>query len=99
MCIFTRSVFRVAELSNGFAGDLAQNEVSFMVLDGAMVAIASCALTIMHPGIGFHGRWADASFPFRIRKQGVESEMTTPTERSGSDGREAVEDRGGVKLG
>lgn len=57
LTLFTRSVFRVAELSGGFGGHLANDEVSYMILEGAMVAIASVLLTVMHPGIGF-GRQA-----------------------------------------
>ena len=31
LCTFTRSCFRIAELSQGFSGPLANNEVTFMV--------------------------------------------------------------------
>lgn len=60
MTTFTRSVFRVAELSGGFSGHLANDQVSYMILEGAMIIIASLVLTIMHPEIGF-GRvaWAE----------------------------------------
>lgn len=55
--IFVRSCFRVAELSGGFGGDLANDEVTFMVLEGAMVAVAAVALTIGHPGFVFGRYW------------------------------------------
>ena len=32
LCTFTRSCFRIAELSQGFSGPLANNEVTFMVI-------------------------------------------------------------------
>ncbi|KAA8650803.1 RTA1 domain-containing protein [Aspergillus tanneri] len=48
--IIVRSVFRCAELSAGLGGDLANDEVTFMVLEGAMIAIAVIALTVLHPG-------------------------------------------------
>jgi hypothetical protein len=69
-----------------------------MVLDGAMIVIATTTLTFMHPGIGFDGRWVDASFPFRIVKKGAQNEAVLLT---GSNIREEVEDResSGVKLG
>jgi hypothetical protein len=55
LTIFIRSCFRVAELSGGFHGPLASNEVSFMALEGAMVATACFCLTILHPGVCFKG--------------------------------------------
>lgn len=65
VCVFTRSVFRAAELSGGFAGHLANNEVSFMILDGAMIMIACGALTLLHPGYSFtRAGWAAAAYPF-----------------------------------
>ncbi|KFX95818.1 hypothetical protein O988_05614 [Pseudogymnoascus sp. VKM F-3808] len=65
VCIFTRSVFRAAELSGGFSGHLANNEVSFMILDGAMIMIACSAFTLLHPGYCFsRAGWAAASYPF-----------------------------------
>ena len=48
--ILIRCSFRVAELSDGFGGSLANNQVSFMILEGAMIIIASFFLTIAHPG-------------------------------------------------
>lgn len=65
ICVFTRSVFRAAELSEGFGGALANNEVSFMVLDGAMIMIACGAFTLLHPGYCFtKDGWAAASYTF-----------------------------------
>ncbi|OBT81689.1 hypothetical protein VE02_10059 [Pseudogymnoascus sp. 03VT05] len=65
VCIFTRSVFRVAELSGGFQGSLANNEVSFMVLDGVMIMITCLAFSVLHPGYGFtRAGWAAAAYPF-----------------------------------
>ncbi|KAF2269457.1 RTA1-domain-containing protein [Lojkania enalia] len=61
-CIFIRTCYRVAELSEGFDSDLWNNETAFLVLEGAMVLIATIGLTITHPGVAFQGRWADADF-------------------------------------
>ena len=58
IAVFIRSCFRVAELSEGFDGKLANQEVTFMILEGAMVAIASIALTIAHPGMIFGAFWS-----------------------------------------
>lgn len=70
ICIFVRSVFRVAELSAGFGGKLANDEVTYMILEGAMIVIASVTLTIMHPGIGF-GKvaWEEGDWHFRDRQE------------------------------
>lgn len=66
--IIVRSIFRVAELSGGFDGSLANNQITFMILEGAMVTIACSFLTFLHPGIAFRGTWSDANFTFRKRK-------------------------------
>lgn len=66
--ILTRSAFRVAELQGGFHGALANNQISFMVLEGAMITIACTCLTLLHPGIAFQGHWAEANFKFRPGK-------------------------------
>jgi hypothetical protein len=61
--IFVRSVFRCAELSEGFNGPLANDEVTFMVLEGTMIALACILLTAFHPGLVV-GReaWSAASW-------------------------------------
>jgi hypothetical protein len=41
----------VAELNGGYNSDLANDEVTFMILEGAMVSITCLYLTIMHPGM------------------------------------------------
>lgn len=69
LTIFIRSCFRVAELSGGFRGPLANNEISFMILEGAMIVIATTCLTFLHPGIAFGKSWEEADFHFRTRKK------------------------------
>lgn len=72
ICIYIRCVFRVAELSGGFNGHLANDEVTFMVLEGAMMTIATVAMSYWgHPGIGFNGRWGELNYNiFRKNKHG-----------------------------
>ncbi|KAI9924203.1 hypothetical protein MW887_007153 [Aspergillus wentii] len=55
--IFIRSIFRVAELKDGFDGALANDEVTFMILEGAMMSIACICMTVFHPGYCFEGKW------------------------------------------
>lgn len=60
LTIFIRSCFRVAELSGGFNGALANDQVTFMILEGMMVSIACIALTVAHPGLIFGRSWGIA---------------------------------------
>jgi hypothetical protein len=85
--IFVRSVFRCAELSGGFDGPLANDEVTFMVLEGAMIALASILLTVFHPGlvVGAEG-WAAASW--KGGKQGGPASDAEKT--AGSSGSESA---------
>ena len=60
LTIYIRSCFRVAELQGGFNGTLANEEVPFMILEGAMVVIAAISLTVAHPGLIFGKSWGAA---------------------------------------
>ncbi|KAF1994719.1 putative RTA1 domain protein [Amniculicola lignicola CBS 123094] len=52
--IFSRCMlFRVVEVWKGFGSTLANNEVTFMVLEGGVVAAAVVLLTVLHPGVAF----------------------------------------------
>jgi hypothetical protein len=53
-----------------------------MVLEGAMIVIATFCLTVFHPAICFQGAWHDANFSLRTKKNRSRS---TKTERSSSD--------------
>ena len=50
VAIFIRSIFRLAELRDGFQSALARDEITFMILEGAMILIACFCLTFFHPG-------------------------------------------------
>ncbi|KAI9670249.1 MAG: hypothetical protein M1831_006463 [Alyxoria varia] len=73
--IFIRCCYRVAELQAGFAGDLANDEVLFMILEGPMVFIAVLALTFFHPGIGYGQDYITSEFSFSRNKMGDELEQ------------------------
>jgi len=67
--IFARSVYRCAELAGGFNGSLfTSDEALFMVLEGAMIVIATTCLTVLHPAVAFQGAWHEANFQFRTKK-------------------------------
>ncbi|KAK5000565.1 phospholipid-translocating ATPase rsb1 [Elasticomyces elasticus] len=68
VAILIRCCFRVAELSGGFRGSLANDQVSFMILEGAMVVIAVSCLTVAHLGLVMGPVWQAAAFRFRAKK-------------------------------
>ena len=51
--IFTRCVYRIAEMSRGWKSPIMQDETGFIVLEGVMIAIAAIVLTVQHPGFAF----------------------------------------------
>lgn len=71
-----RSCYRVAELKSGFDGKLANQQVSFMILEGAMIALASIALTVFHPGPVFKDSWKLARARELVVSLGHEGVMT-----------------------
>ncbi|OBT58494.1 hypothetical protein VE04_01206 [Pseudogymnoascus sp. 24MN13] len=87
--IFVRSIFRAAELYQGFNGALANNEVTFMILEGAMVIIACICLSVFHPGVAFGGKWDQGNFKFRALKQQGLEQTTVPAWEMTSDQRSA----------
>ncbi|TDL16187.1 RTA1-domain-containing protein [Rickenella mellea] len=50
ICLIIRGIYRTAELADGFNGRIISTEIYFILFDGAMVAVATLALNIMHPG-------------------------------------------------
>jgi RTA1 like protein len=61
-------------LSGGFGGDLANDQISFMILEGAMIVIASFFLTVAHPGPALGQMWKSGGFHLRKRKAGEAAE-------------------------
>jgi hypothetical protein len=82
ICIFVRSVFRVAELSEGFGGKLANQEVTFMILEGAMIVVACLSLTVLHPGIVFEKYWEKIRFSPRMYERRDDSNRDKIEERA-----------------
>ncbi|KAL1898500.1 hypothetical protein Sste5346_003404 [Sporothrix stenoceras] len=52
-CLFIRSCWRAAELSDGFNGPLASKEGVFIALDSIPILIMSVILIVAHPGFWF----------------------------------------------
>jgi len=53
ICIFWRSVFRVAELSRGWEGPLMARQDLFIGFEGVMIIVACFSLNVFHPSIFF----------------------------------------------
>ena len=53
LTIFTRCVFRIGEMANGWGNPIMQDQTDFVVLDGVMITIATLCLTTFHPGLAF----------------------------------------------
>ncbi|KAF2181845.1 RTA1-domain-containing protein [Zopfia rhizophila CBS 207.26] len=66
--IFIRSVYRVAELQEGFSGHLANDEATFMIFEGPMIILAVAAMTWFHPGRVFGNLWVPAGLGTRSQK-------------------------------
>jgi hypothetical protein len=67
--ILIRCAFRVAELSEGFKGELANNETLFMIFDSTMMVICVAVLSAGHPGWVMGGWWKVGQVSFRGRKR------------------------------
>ncbi|CAJ2511224.1 Uu.00g068490.m01.CDS01 [Anthostomella pinea] len=53
ICIFWRSVYRVAELSNGWTGPLMKRQDLFIGFEGVMITVAVLVLNVFHPSLCF----------------------------------------------
>jgi len=51
--ILIRCIYRLPEMAGGWGNPRMRDEPVFLVLDGAMVALASIAFTVAHPGFMF----------------------------------------------
>ncbi|KAK3067705.1 phospholipid-translocating ATPase rsb1 [Teratosphaeriaceae sp. CCFEE 6253] len=81
LVILIRSIFRAAELWGGFEGTLWNDEVDFLILDGAMMSVACLCLSALHSGAAFGGQWRAAEWSFRVKKP-VATEKDTSSSAS-----------------
>lgn len=84
LCIFTRCVYRVAELGQGWRGELFQTQKYFIGFEGAIIIASVTALNIFHPGFSLNSkeslratgeRWAEHPSSVEIlehRREGAE---------------------------
>ncbi|KAI1472351.1 RTA1-domain-containing protein [Daldinia caldariorum] len=61
VCVFWRSVYRVAELSGGWTGSLMARQDLFVGFEGVMITVAALVLNIFHPSLCF-GEVMDRTF-------------------------------------
>jgi len=81
--IFWRSVFRVAELSGGWEGELMGRQDLFIGFEGVMIIVACFVLNVFHPSVCFKEMMEGAG-GFRSKKKGaVRSETETVVEKGG----------------
>jgi hypothetical protein len=73
LCIFTRSVYRVAELSEGWTGHLISTQRYFIGLEGAIVAAGVLSLNAFHPGICFQEGYERKTWFGKKKKGSVSS--------------------------
>jgi hypothetical protein len=81
--IFACCVYRIAEMANGWANPIMQNETEFIVLDGVMCAVCVLALTVVHLGLFFaQSQLLKRGRPF-LKKRVVKAAKTPPVEGEG----------------
>lgn len=56
LLVFVRCAYRLAEMINGWSGNLTVHENYFIILDGVMMSLAVTIMTVFHPGFAFRGR-------------------------------------------
>lgn len=81
LCIFTRSVYRVAELSEGWGGHLIKTQKYFIGLEGAIVAAGVLSLNAFHPGYCFREGYERKSDRVRSPPEQVEAVEVVPDEK------------------
>ena len=59
----------MAELSQGFDGYIANQEIPYMIFEPVMITIACICLTIWHPSIVFGDVWKTVSNGTRLRQK------------------------------
>jgi hypothetical protein len=95
LAILARSIFRAMELWGGFEGELWNNETEFLILDGAMIALAVLLLSVLHPGPAFGAEWHAANWSLRSKKGSKNVEGGDDDERTvvggGSEAGDAFE--------
>lgn len=89
LTIFTRCVYRIGEMAQGWGNPIMQDQTDFIALDGVMIAIATLCLTAFHPGLVFpemqmHGKTSPiGEFTTAEAEKVHDAESTPNSERQG----------------
>lgn len=90
ICIFIRSVYRVAELGEGWEGHLIKTQHLFIWLEGFMVILAVLSLNLFHPGFcfreGYVSKWRKVGKA--NKEQNVEEESASERNAGSTEGAE-----------
>lgn len=72
--IYTRSIYRLIETSNGWVSYLSTNEIYFNILEGLMISLSALILAILSPGFvyGRHAHLYIKKYSFDYTKEDVE---------------------------
>lgn len=92
LAVFTRCIYRIAEMAGGWGNHIMQHEESFLVLDPTLILIATGLLTIFHPGI-FFPQMRNGYRKHQTSPEVAEVGKDTPGETTAESGNE------GVKVG
>lgn len=84
--ILIRCSFRVAELSEGFKGELANNEVLYMIFEAVMMAICVLVLTVGHPGLTLGSYWNTGKFHWRQNRNREVEKQHQPHRQAATTG-------------
>jgi hypothetical protein len=93
LLIYIRSVYRVAELSEGFTGSIANQEIPYMFFEPVMISVACICLLAWHPSFVFGDQWQaadyrvgkgdkDTKLELGVSGKAFSSTFSTPSERS-----------------
>ena len=75
LLIFTRCVYRVAELSEGWDGPLMSNEPLFIVLEGVVIVVSVIVLNIFNPGYCFKEGYEKGEYLLQAKTPGEHTPM------------------------
>lgn len=84
LTIFTRCVYRVAEMMGGWGNPLMQDQTEFIALDSVMCSVAAVALTLFHPGYCFPQMAQSISFGQRMLLTTLEDDRPADSASSSS---------------
>ncbi|KAI0689716.1 RTA1-domain-containing protein [Cerioporus squamosus] len=81
--LFIRSIYRVAELTDGWRGTIITTQAYFNIFDGAMIVLAVYTLNLFHPALllGNANQWGDKAINY-VQPSDVELNQRNRSEES-----------------